>query len=795
MLFNHLRVFERLLAKRSFYYVFNVVGLAVAVAGCLLVSIYVYHEFSYDAFHPDAERIYRVENMQSRSPVPLVPEIQNSVTDVESAARLIFTTSGTRAIVQDAAGNRNEENLYFVDSTFFDVFSFGLLAGDLKTALNEPQNVVITEKTARRYFNNKTDVVGQNLQFVSNFFDDNNFKVAAVIPDTPPNSQLQFDILIGFRHHGTAVNRSWDSNYVMSFVKVRPGKEAEAMDQIRKLYGTNSELTEAQLAALHLQPLTELHFSKTTSFDFAARNKKENLWILMTIGLLIVGIALVNFINISSVKSFERVKEVVVRRTLGSSQRQLVVQFLMESVLITCVSFGLGFLLVVLALPYFTTIAAIDYSYAFRLFTPYLYYLAPGAIALGLLCGWYPCYVISKFRAFSDIRSRKATGMGFRTTVVTLQFAITTFFVFGTLVVYQQMKYIQDKDLGFSKDNLLVLNVGGPGVGRGVETIRNEFSKHPSVQGVTASLTVPGDNVYSINYVVPGMDRANYGNMAILYVDDHFVNTVGIKLIAGKSFVHDIAVDTSCIIINRAAAEQLARSYGADWEDPIEKSIEQGWNVNGQWTTERTVRIIGVVEDFNFTSLHNTSGPLAMRVNPDLYYKLLVRLDQSDIAGALDHLSQKWKEAGIERPFNHQFLDDRFNLAYRKDESFESIFKIFSAISIVIGAFGLYSLVLFVVEARRKDVSIRKVLGATVPEVVIYIAKYFYRPILIGLILFLPVAFWVMNKWLDQFAYKIDVDVITFLVSTMLVLLVATITIMYKTIAVGRTNPVKYLHE
>ncbi len=793
-MFNHIRFIERLLLRRGVYYAINVGGLAVGIASCLLVIIYVNQELSYDSFHNDADRLYRIEAGQSRTPVPLVPEIQNSIPDVEAATRLIFTTSGTSVVVSDLTGELHEENLYFADSTFFDIFSFGVIAGDVEGAIGEAQNLVITKRTALKYFNS-TDVVGRELEFVSSFFQDKIFRITAVVGNTPPNSQFQFDMLISFKFHGTANNQSWNSNYVMSFVKVKKGAEERVLDQIRKLYGSRSSSTEDQRAAIKLQPLTELHFSQTTSFDFLPRNKKENLWVLLTIGFMVFGIALINFINMSSLKSFERVKEVVVRRALGASQRQLATQFLLESVCVTTVAFLIGLLVVYTALPFCTNITGVDFSYAFGAIVHLLYWLPIASIVLGLVCGWYPCLVISRFRAFTGLKASKNTSSGFRMGVVTVQFAITTFFVFGTLIVFRQMKFIQERDLGFDMSNALVLNVGGPGVGERLNAIRNELLKHKSIQSVSASLTVPGDNIYRLVYSIPGASLPDQNEIAILYVDEQFIDNVGLEMFAGTTFTGDPAADSMSIVINRTAADQLLLKYGKGWEDPVSRIINQGYLENGQWQTERALRIIGVVEDFNLSSLHHKLAPVGIRVDPNLYYKLLVKVDHYDVPNTIEYISQKWKEAGIERPFTYQFLNHRFEMTYRKDKSFESVFVIFSVISIIVGVLGLYSLVLFVVETKKKEVSIRKVLGASILHVVIYVAKFFYRPIVIGFVVFSPVALVVMNHWLAQFAYKVDVSVITIVLSGLFVFLIATLTVMFKTVAVGRSNPVKYLRE
>ena len=795
MILHYLLLLKRLWFNKARHYIINMVGLAAGVSGCLLVGIYCYFEFSFDAFHQDAARIYRLQLHQSRTPVPLVPAIQASIPDVEASTRLIFTTSGTKAIVKDSSGELYEEDLYFADSTFFHIFSFPAISGSLKNPFTHIQNVVITKEVALKYFKS-TEVVGKELELANAFFREKIFKVAAVIENIPPNSQLQFDILISYQLHGTFRNESWAEGNVLSFVKIKPGKEEAVLDQVRTLYTTHSTVSKEVLSNLALVPLTALHFVQTTSFDFPVRAKKENLWILLTVGLLMGTIAFINYINLSSVSSLERMKEVMVRKTLGASKFQLLFRFLSESMAMTVLSFCLAGILVYLVMPYANLFFGIDFIYAHNLFIDtYWYYLPIVALALGLIGGLYPFQIVSGLRTHNMVRNVSHSGRKFRTTVVALQFGVTTFFVCGTLIVYQQMKYLQSKDLGFNQEQLMVLNVGGPGVGNQLESIRTEFMKHPMVESVSASLTVPGDNVYRIQYVNPAHDQTNPGDCAILYADPQLPINLNLKFISGNSFSGNPGTDTTSIVLNQSAVGQLVSQYGEEWADPIGKTINLGALMDGTWFNERDVVIVGVVEDFNYSSLHNKIGPMAILVNPDLYFKLLVRMGNGDVVATTDFLKKKWNELNMNRPFVYDFLDQRFNLAYKKDKSFESIFMLFATLSILIGVFGLYSLVLFVVQIKQKEISMRKVLGAKVEQIALFISQYFYKPIGIGFLCILPLAYYLMEKWLNQFAYKISISVFMLVVPAAIVFSIATLTMLSKTISVSRSNPADYLRD
>ncbi len=792
------KFFLRLIQKNTFYYLITVVGLTAGVTAFFFIVSYIGYEFSYDDAQLNGSRIYRVVSSSSRTPVPMAPTLRNEIAGVQNASRVIFSVSGSKFIARTNDGELFEEDGYYVDSTFFDLFTYEFIDSSPAKPLSRPDQLVITEEMAARYFGDQ-EAVGKTIEFTNTHLRQKVYTVAGVIRQPQRNSQFDFDFLIPFEQYGSTYSESWTINLVYTYLLLDPGADLVAVsDLVRAVVVEREKLNDAEASEVRLQPFTDLHFDSTTTFDHGSKNRIENLWILSSIAVLILVIAGINFVNLSTARASDRIKEVGMKKVLGASRRSLVFQFIAEAVTIAFLSCILATMMIVSLKTGFETLTGVSLTEGWRSLDNYRFLLPLFPVLIGLLAGIYPAFVISATIPLQSLKGAQSGSRSpLRTALVVVQFAITTFLIIGTGVIVGQMNYMQNKDLGFNDDLALILNVGGPGIGTRLDVASKLFSQNPNVVSTSGTLTLPGDNTYTMPYSISNSVSGDDGedNLAGFYVDHDFVKNMGIEVIEGRTFSKALSTDTLNFLLNEAAVKKLRARYGTEWDNPIGQTLNYFRSNNTGWYIAKKGQVIGVVKDFNFASLHHAIEPIAIQVDYNLMYKMIVKIKPDNIAETISFLESKWKELDIIRPFNYQFLDERLAGLYERESKFRSMFSIFAVLSIVISCIGLYGLVLYTTEKRSREMSIRKVLGAGSYHLAMLIGSSFFKPVVIAFVIACPLAWYSMDQWLNQFAFKDGVGMLLFIEAGLLCALLAITTILSRVWKVSRANPVKYLKE
>lgn len=777
------------------YYAINVGGLAVGMTSFLIILIYCFYELSFDNFHTNNDRIVRVVGTSARTPNPLASSLIEEVSGVETATRVIYSHSGL--VLIDSAGNAHEEKGYAVDSTFFDVFSFPFLHG-ISDALHDYKSIVVTERFARKVFG-ESDAVGKFMRIDGVPMADANFRIAAVIATPPANSQFDFDILTRYNPHSNREN--WDNNLVYTYVLLSsPEQKTNVQANVRKLFHQKLPQSEEHVNTIELQSLREQHFDSSRTFDFGPHTKIENVYALISVALLILGIACINFINLSTAKATDRRKEVGMRKISGATRKQLILQFLSESLMVTLLAFTLACITFYLISPTAQTLTGLNLVDALQSFPfPLFFFLLSLPFILGMIAGIYPAMMISSFDSIQHLTDgqgqfKKST---LRKMLVSFQFGITAFLFIGTLTIMHQFDFINSKNLGFDDDQVVVMNIGFPGMRQKMALIRNELVKNPNVVNVSGALTVPGDLTYTMPYSIYDTltnddDRLSWAG---LYVDPEFVNNMTIEVKEGRSFSSENSSDSLSFLMNETAAEFMVNKYGEDWRSPIGKTLNYFRSDNTGYYLAKKGTVIGVVKDFNYYSLHQKIDPLVIQVDYRLLFKLVVKVRPTNIEQTLAYIQTTWERHGISKPFNYVFLDDHFGRAYEKEAKFKQIFTAFSVLSIIISCCGLYGLVLYAAEKRTREMSIRKILGAHPRDIIALFTWEFFTPIMLSFFLVGPVAWWAMTKWLEQFAYHITLEVQIFLLSAVVTFSLAFLTIFFRTLKIVRSNPCESLNQ
>jgi putative ABC transport system permease protein len=786
---NYFITSMRSLMRSKGFSMINIVGLAVGLATFSLISFYVYHQLSFDRYHKNADRIFRVvENLrtenemlfQSTSSPPMGPRFQREFPEVESYVRF-----QNWSLLADRNGiSYYEPECYITDSTVFDVFSFKLLKGDRKTALREPFSIVLTEPVAKKYFGNE-DPIGQTIKM-----DYDNYKVTGVVEDVPENSHFRFSCLISFstwsRNNKSAEDRAWFWNGFHTYLLLHDAQSADKVRAKMKNFITkNIEKGGMYYEDLPLQPLTSIYMSESRSWENGTRGSMSNVYILSIIAVFILLIACFNYVNLATARASRRLKEVGLRKSLGALRRMLVAQFLGESIIVTVLASLLAVLLAWMALPFFRTLVESPLSLSILPDAP----LVIGAVAvlvlfIGVLAGSYPALIISRFNPIEIFRpSTKGiySHHNFRKILVSIQFVISITLVAGTLLVYDQLDLVRNQDLGFNKNAVLVLPTNGDTtIVNHLEAIRNELKNVQGVRAVAGSATVPGQSTNNLYTEIEMTDgKMSPTNINYNFVDHDFIATYDIKLLAGRNFLRENkADDTTAYIINETAM----KDFGWTPEQAIGKKVQR--NIPG--------RIIGVVKDFNYRSLHAKVEPLMLALTTRVG-RISIRIDDHEVPATVARVQKKWNELIPYLPFDYSFLDVDFDRQYKADQQLGKVAGIFTGLAIFIGCLGLLGLTSFVVERRTKEIGIRKVLGATVPNLVMLISGEFVWLIVIALALASPLTWYLIRQWEQNFTLQAVINPLRFLIAGFAVFLFAWVTISFLSLRAARSNPTKAL--
>jgi len=797
MIRNYFKTAWRNLRRQRAFAAINIVGLAIGLATCLLIGLFVFDEWSYDRFHEKADRIVRVvfkgevqggKLNEAHVMPPTARVIAAEYPEVALATRL-RNAGKPHFLVGDK--HFRDEAMAFVDPNFFSVFTLPLLQGDPATALTKPNTVVISESVAKAYFGD-TDPMGQALRVK----DGEPVYVMGVMADVPTNSHLQFDLFASMATLPDAQSTSWMESEYYTYLVLREGYDYKLLEaklpetfekhispQFLQAFGMSyTEYRKAGNAiGLYLQPLTDIHLRSDFAYDLGTPSDIRYVYIFGAIAVFMLLIASINFMNLSTAAASKRAKEVGVRKVLGSGRKSLVYQFLIESFLLTLAALVLAVALAYVALPLFNQLA----GKTLTLHVLGQWQIWPILLLLGivvaLLAGCYPAFFLSAFNPVSVLKGKLAPanrGLGLRSGLVVFQFLISIGLIFCTTVVYKQLDYIQNKKLGYNKEQVLVLQTWT--LGKQEEAFRQQLLQDSRVMSVTNSPYVPAGPTYNNNFFVYPEDSPQQGIKTLRYeVDEHYIPTLGIELKSGRNFSPSFGTDSSAVIINEKAAETLG------WTD---NALGQRIFPAGAQVDSAGLHVIGVVNDFHFKSLHEPITPLVMVLNEN-FGNLIVKAQPGNPSALLQTMEKRYNAFNVDMPFSYSFLDDRIDNTYQAENKTGTILGIFAGLTIFVACLGLFGLATFTAYQRTKEIGIRKVLGATVANIIRLLIHDFVKLIGIALVIASPIAWWVMNNWLEDFAYRITIEWWVFAVAGLAAVAIALITVSWQAIHAAVANP------
>ncbi len=806
MLKNYLKVALRNLWKNKGYSAINIFGLSVGLATCLLITLYVLDELSYDVYNKNAGRIYRVDadikfggDLQKLAvcPDPLAFAMKNEYPQIENAVR--FRNYGS-SVVKKGDQNIKEEKIIFTDSTLFDVFTLPMIVGNPKKALTEPNSVVITETIARKYFGT-VNAVGQTLVFNNK----DNYKITGVIKDVPEASHFNFDFFISLAGVKEANQNIWVSFNFNTYLLFRKDADAKAfvkkfeeiMDkyvfpQGQQIMQISKEdfIKSGNYINFSLTPLTDIHLHSDRIAELGPNSDMQVVYIFSAIAIFILLIACVNFMNLSTARSANRAKEVGVRKVLGTQRKNLVMQFLSESIVMSFVAFAFALVLAFLLLPYLNNLAAKKLSLSVFQHPVLIPALVLFVLLVGLVAGSYPAFYLSSFQPIVVLKGKLAGGFRrsyLRSSLVVFQFFISIALIVATLVIYSQLKFIQNKKLGFNKEQVLIVRDAYV-LDKQVESFRNEVLKYPEMVSGTVSGYLPvGNSSRDNESVFPEGQITNDKAVSTQFwrVDHDYIKTLGMQVVLGRDFSKEMLTDSTAIIINETAAKLFGFGNNA-----LGKKIAEIKDMKTK--TFNVYTVIGVVKNFNFESLRQNIGALCMHLGRSTG-NVSFRLKTNDVAQAIAHVQNSWKRLAPNEPFGYSFLSEDFDSMYRSEQRAGKIFVSFAVLAILIACLGLFGLATFAAEQRTKEIGIRKVLGASVSNIVNMLSKDFVKLVVIAMLLAFPLSWYFMNKWLQDFAYRIDLGWKMFFVAGLLAILIALITVSVQAVKAAIVNPVKNL--
>ena len=794
---NYIKIAWRNILKNKGYSIINIGGLAIGLACFLLIAIFISNELSYDNYHKNKDAIYRViHHSNADSPndawvwgnAPVGSTLKSDFPEILEKTQF----SGRSDILLEYNNRKFQEgDCFYADASVFNVFSWPLINGDPKTALEAPYSIVLTETTAKKYFG-KENPIGKTIKGIGGRAADGNYTVTGVIKDVPQNSHFSFDVLMSmssFYQTRPEIFDSWGYvDFYTYFLVSDNFNEAAFESKIPSFLKKHiePEVAEQYYYSFSLESMNEIYLYSNADRQPGETGSLSNIYIFAIIGLFILVIASINFMNLATARSLERAKEVGIRKVIGAERKGLIYQFLGESLILVLFASLLGFFIAVVGLPWLSSLTGKTFTMASFVTAPILLLYFGTTLSTGLLAGSYPAFILSGFRPVSVLKGAFRTstqGANLRKGLVILQFSISIALISSTVVVYYQLGFMLNKDMGFDKDQQLILDFNWDGqVLNNVEAIKGEFLSLADVNSVSLSRTVP-----SSHFPAAGTDIETLeGNMEnftpyIYEVDNNFIQHYNINIVAGRAFSPEFPTDSiSSLIINEAAAKEFG------YNDPnliIGKKFQQ-------WGREGT--IVGVVKDFNYISLHQKVAPLTLRQVPYGRY-LSLRISSNNYKQAITAIEKKWSVLAPHRPFLYSFLDEAFNKQYIADIRFRKLFTVFSCLAIFIACLGLFGLATYSAMLRTKEIGIRKVLGAEVATIVALLSKDFIKLVGIAILIAIPFSWYAMRQWLNEYAYKIDVEWWVFLLAGAIALFIAIITVGFHAFKSANTNPVKSL--
>jgi putative ABC transport system permease protein len=808
MLENFFKTAIRNIVKHKVYSFINYVGLTCGLALALLIIAYVRNETSYDQFHKNAARLYRFGYTVSNgmkiasTPPPIAPALKDYYPEVEEVARMygrnvsISMPNGTEAF--------EETNVVFADSAITKMFSFDFLKGNPKRALHDKFTVLINEKMATKYFGNKNPV-GESLLFSGQ----QSFKVIGVVKDFPENSHIRFNMLVPyddmFDLEDEKTEQVLRNNLAMNFVISHSYtyvllKEGATPDHINSTMGdflkknANPNLLVGQI--FDLMAVTDLHLKSNYQGEPTPTNSMTNIYIFIGVGILTLLIAAINYINLSTAQSFNRMKEIGLRKILGSAKSQLITQFLAESFIFCLAALLMSYLIFYLALPQLNVLTGKNLLFTSVLDIKLIFLSIAMLLVLTFLAGGYPAYFVTKFESVNALKGGDQKGgrkQIFRKVLVVFQLAIACMLLSGALLIVKQLNFLEDRPLGYQKEHIINIPLQSQNINgyfqQGdstfkvrLQTFRDLIEQQSGVRQTTLSSGSPSAGVVFRGTIPEGFTKEDNIFSANLATDYNFLDAFDIQLVAGRSFSKDYGTDPQeAFIVNETAVKEFK------WETP-QKALGKEINREG-----KKGKVVGVIKDFNFMSLTTAISPLLLSIDQNQFNTLSIKFENANVEKTITTLESEWNKIFPEKAFEYTFLDEQLNQQYADFKNFGAIIQTFSGIAILIACLGVYGLVLFTVQRKVKEIGVRKVLGATVPSILKLVYKDFALLIVIGFLIAVPVSYYFINQWLDNFVYRTSIDFLTYAISLLVVLVIVSLTISYQSIPAAQANPVNSL--
>jgi putative ABC transport system permease protein len=780
MIRNYLKIAFRNLRKHRGYSFINIFGLAVGLATCILILLWVQDEVSYDRFHADLDSLYRVvcydriigtsEKFSVTSP-PFAPALEQNFPEILRAARY---DQQRNQLIKYGEKKFLENSVSFADPAFLEMFSFPLIKGDPKTALSDPYSALVTESTARKYFGAE-DAVGKVLSFGGRY----DIQVTGVLKDLPSNSHLQFSILMPvdfLKTLGWDLD-NWGHFFIHTYIQLHPESAPIESSKLLETYekGTGEESN----ILYELLPVKDIHLRSAGAWGFGADGDIRYVYLFSIIAAFVLFIACVNFMNLSTARSGDRAKEVGMRKVVGARRKDIIQQFFGESMLLAFIALALSLVFVSIVLPVFNGLTAKNMSLNISTNGFLLLFLVGIALVTGLFSGIYPALLLSGFKPVAVFKGRSISTKNihslFRKMLVVAQFSLSIALIIGTGIIYSQLNYMQRMKLGFEQENVICMN-STPNLKEKYSVMKEELLQLLGVSRVTTASSRPFSGSSSITW--EGRDGNKHLDLFFTNVDTDFLETFGMAMADGRFFSKDFSIDKESFVLNETAVRQM------ELVNPVGEQIE---------FLEQKGTVIGIIKDYHFRSLHSKIGPLLLRLSEKGQNHMSVKVVSGNLRATLDQIESVWSQLEQDYPFQYTFLDSEFDRMYRTDIRFRNIFVYFAGLAIVISCLGLFGLASFMAEKRTKEIGIRKVLGASVGGIAILLAKEFTKWVVVANALAWPLAYWTMKELLAVYAYRIEIGIGIFLISGGMALVMAWITVGYKSVRAALTNPVDCL--
>ena len=794
----------RNLVKQKFYSGINIIGLAIGLASAAYIAIYILDELSYDRHFKNADRIVRVASELRMadnywhfavSPDPLAAAFKSEFPEIEKAGR--FRNSGSIMIKKEdelVALDR----LMYADQEILEVFDFPVVYGSLKNALSAPKTVVLSRTSAERIYG-KIDPVGKSFTSINN----TTYQVSAVVEDMPTQTHFHFDVLLSMEDYPDAKNGIWLSNNFHTYFLLKEGASKDALEakfpnvyekyfgpQLEQMIGMTFQeaMDSGGMIRYHLQSIRDIHLGSNLDVELEANSSMEYIYIFIAIGVFLILIAAINFINISTARASTRAKEIGVKKVMGSLRSDLITQFLTESVFQSILAALIGLMIVYLCLPLFNDFVGKEITDPLFGDMALAWKFVLGSALIGLVAGIYPAIYLSRFKPVDVMKNNIQIGKrrhSFRSILVVFQFATSLVLITGTITVYNQLNFIRNQNIGFDREKVVLLENTHTLRGS-VNAFTDALKKLPEVEAVAVTSFIPtGDSRSDSSFKPEGGNNADAVSLQCWSVDPGYFDAFGMTLLQGRNFDPARPADSNAIVLNHKAVQRFGL------EDPIGKRIEVAGDFRIDGKTQFVV--IGVVRDFNYASLHQDVGAMMLYMGPYTGYYTAVKTNSADYPELLEKLESTWEGFSAAVPFKYQFLDEVFESQYRAEQRLGSIFGVFTSLALLIACLGLFGLSAYTTEQRRKEIGVRKVLGASVTRLLILLLGHFTRLLLLAVVLAVPISWYAMSSWLDGFAYRMDLSPLIFVAGSLLALVVAWLTVSFQSVRAAMSNPTESL--